>query len=511
MIANYEPNIERILALYQQLEDDVLKAMIHRMMRLGKVTESTAHQAEMLQLGGLLYEDILALIAQNTDASIEQVKALFEDAGVQTTEIDNRIHEDAGEMPIDIRQDDSVKQVLEAGYRKTWNTMQNLTSTTATNTQTAFLQACDRAYMQVSSGAFSYQEAIRMAIRNIADQGAYVTYPTGHKDRIDVAIRRCILTGVGQTAAAVAKQQAEDAECEYMELTAHSGARPDHAKWQGQLVIIRGKRTQKMIDGLRVYTLSEIGYGDGAGFKGWNCRHNWHPYYVGYSTPNYTQEELAELDKKHIEWNGEKYTDYEISQMQRSGERKVRALKRRCVATQEAIKNAPDEATKAALEGDYQAVATKLKASEQQLKEFCSKTEQDRDKFREQVHGFDRSQSQKAVWAAKKAKSGLTDGGNGGTIKESNPLRIDMQFFGKPNFSSQRTAGLKKTIRSLESRVEEHKRKIAEPEKIYEKWKQFSELEQAGFKKHWEKEIKNFEKQIKEAQSELEKRGESHE
>ena len=149
--------------------------------------------------------------------------------------------------------------------------------------------------MQVSSGAFSYQEAIRFALRGLADTGAYITYPTGHHDRIDVAVRRCVLTGVGQTAAAVAKKQAEDSGCEYMELTAHSGARPEHAKWQGQLVIIKGKRTQKYIDGLKVFTLSEIGYGDGAGFKGWNCRHNWHPYYVGYSTPNYTQEELKKL------------------------------------------------------------------------------------------------------------------------------------------------------------------------------------------------------------------------
>ena len=116
-----------------------------------------------------------------------------------------------------------------------------------------------------------------------------------------------------------------------MELTAHSGARPEHAKWQGQLVIIKGKRTQKYIDGLKVFTLSEIGYGDGAGFKGWNYRHNWHPYYVGFSTPNYTQEELKKLDEPCISYNGKLYTEYEISQMQRAGERKVRAWKRRYI------------------------------------------------------------------------------------------------------------------------------------------------------------------------------------
>ena len=189
---DYEPDVTRILALYQQLEDDIIADMVRRMLKMGFVSESTAYQAEMLQASGLLYEDIVRMIVQRSDASVAQVKALFEDAGVQTVEIDNEAHEEAGEVPVDIRQDKGMKQVLEAGYRKTLGTMRNLVSTTASTTQFRFLQVCDRAYMQVSSGAFSYQQAIRMAVRNLADTGAHITYPTGHKDRIDVAVRRCV-------------------------------------------------------------------------------------------------------------------------------------------------------------------------------------------------------------------------------------------------------------------------------------------------------------------------------
>ena len=402
MQRNYEPNADRIVALYQQLEDDILSAIVKRLLKMGYVSESSKHQIAVLQAAGLLYDDIIQLIADRTDASTAQVKALFEDAGVQTVSIDNDIYEKAGEIPVDIRQDDSMKQVLEAGYKKTLGTMQNLVSTTANNVQTAFIQTCDRIYMQVSSGAFSYQEAIRFALRQLADTGAYITYPTGHYDRIDVAVRRCVLTGVSQTAAAVAKKQAEDSGCEYMELTAHSGARPEHAKWQGQLVIIKGKRTQKYIDGLKVFTLSEICYGDGAGFKGWNCRHNWHPYYVGYSTPNYTQEELKKLDEPCIPYNGTLYTEYEISQMQRAGERKVRAWKRRCITAQEGVNSAADDVTKATAQAEYSKSAVHLKANEEKLKDFCKQTGQDRDRFREQVLGFSRSEAQRAVQAEKR-------------------------------------------------------------------------------------------------------------
>lgn len=430
-MVDYEPDVSQLLGLYQQLEDDIVADMVRRMLKMGFVSESTAYQAEVLQSAGILYEDILQMIADRTDASVAQVRALFEDAGVKTVDIDNDTHEAAGEVPVDIRQDAGMKQVLEAGYRKTLGTMRNLVSTTANTTQTAFLQACDRAYMQVSSGAFSYQDAIRMAVRNLADGGAYVTYPTGHQDRIDVAVRRCVLTGVGQTAAAVAKKRAEDSGCRYMELTAHGGARPEHARWQGQLVQIQGKRTRKIIDGLKVFTLEEIGYGDGRGFKGWNCRHNWHPYYPGLSTPNYTPEEIARLDEKSISYNGEKYTEYEISQMQRKGERKVRALKRRAAALDEAAKNTDDPALKQGLNDDFAAVSVRLKDAEKTLKDFCRQTGRRNDTFRSQVNGFGRSTAQRAVQAAKRVQNGkkeLTSGGDGGIIKEQERMQSSSDY-----------------------------------------------------------------------------------
>ena len=417
MRQQYEPSADRIIALYQQLEDDILSAVIRRILKMGYVSEASKHQLEVLQAAGLLYDDIVQLIADRTDACTAQVKALFEDAGVQTVEIDNSLHEAAGALPIDIRQDSSTRQVLEAGYKKTLGTMQNLVSTTATQTQTAFIQTCDRIYMQVSSGAFSYQEAIMNALRALADTGATVSYPTGHTNRMDVAVRLCVLTGVSQTAAAISLQQAEDAGCYLMEITAHSGARHDHAKWQGQLVTITGKDAGKIIDGLRVFTLSEIGYGSGEGFKGWNCHHNWHAYYPGFSTPNYTPEELKRLDEPCISYNGKLYTEYEVSQMQRAQERRVRAWKRRCITAQEGVNSATDEATRATAQAEFDRSARYLKNNEAKLKDFCRKTGQDRDRFREQVLGFNRSTAQKAVHAAK--KSGLTSGGKDGIIKES--------------------------------------------------------------------------------------------
>ena len=91
MQRNYEPNADRIISLYQQLEEDILSAIVRRMLKMGYVSDATNHQIEVLQAAGLLYDDIIQLIADRTDASTAQVKALFEDAGVQTVAIDNDI------------------------------------------------------------------------------------------------------------------------------------------------------------------------------------------------------------------------------------------------------------------------------------------------------------------------------------------------------------------------------------------------------------------------------------
>lgn len=400
----YDQCTDAVLLHYARLEDAILSAMVRRILKMGFVSDSTKHQAEMLQEAGLLYNDILQIIARQTNQTVKQVQALFEDAGVRTVAVDNQVYETAGKIPVDIRQSDSMRQTLEAGFRKTLGVMDNLTSTTALTTQRAFYRACNDAYMQISSGAFSYQEAIRNVLKQAAQGGLTVEYPSGHTDKLDVAIRRAALTGVGQTAAEIGKMNAEANGCYLMEISAHSGARPTHVVWQGQLVTLTGKDAGKIIDGMKVFTLSEIGYGSGAGFRGWNCRHDWYPYFPGLSTPNYGKKELEKLNEKNIEWNGKKYTEYEISQMQRAQERKIRELKRQTAKMQDAADFTDNPELKAAATADYQAMAAKLKAAEKDLQTFCKATGQDRDRFREQVLGFSRSEAQRAVQAAKKAK-----------------------------------------------------------------------------------------------------------
>lgn len=406
--SEYDHLTDQISDLYGRLELSIIEDMTRRIVRTGMVTESTKQQAERLQQAGLLYEDVIAEIAKNSDASAAMVRTLFEDAGVRSIRNDNRYYRAAGLEGI-VKMSDAALQTLNAGYMKCLGNLQNLTLTTAVTTRELYLQACDLAYMQVSTGTMDYQAAIRHAVE-FAAKDVDVLYPSGHKDQLDVAIRRAVLTGFGQTARKLSEINAGDMGCDLMEITAHAGARPAHAEWQGQIVSLSGRRGYLSKD--------DIGYGTGDGFGGWNCRHDWYPFFEGRSQRAYTEERLSELNEKHIEIDGKQYSDYEVSQMQRALERNIREKKRVAAGFAAAADAAADDQTAQAMRASFTAASVKLKAAEQELKDFLKQTGFLPDSSRVWVLGFGRSEAQKAVWAVRKSPIHLTDITKDATIQD---------------------------------------------------------------------------------------------
>ena len=383
-----------IINLYSQLEEEIVRDIARRIAKTGTMTDTGIWQAQHMQELGTLHSDVLSSVAKYSDKTESELKKLFEDAGVTATEYDNEIYRQNGLNPKSLKVSDTQMQLLEAGYKKTQGNLSNLTLTTAVSSQTSFINACSLAELKASSGAFTPQQAIADAIRQVAQDGAFVIYPSGHRDRLDVAVRRNVMTGIGQTTGQICLANAQELGCDLMEITAHAGARPSHAAWQGQIVSLSGQRGY--------LSLSDIGYGTGDGFKGWNCRHDWYPYFEG-SSRMYSAKDLEELNAKNIEYpDGSMHTLYEAEQQQRAFERKIRATKRTLAACDEALNNLSDEELLQKLEKNFSHYSVKLKRQESELNSFCNKTGLLKDNSRSQAYGFGRSTAQKAVWRKKK-------------------------------------------------------------------------------------------------------------
>ena len=379
---------DRLVLLWQQVEDDILRDVARRISKMDTMTPTAHWQLWRYQQVEAVRQDVVKKLARYTGKSEAEIRRLMQEAATRAMEAEDEIYYHYGKEPTPFAENETLQALLNAGYQQTAGTFHNLTATTANTVSGQFEAALDRAHLKVSSGAFDYKSAVKSAVDSLADTMKYVTYPTGHTDTLEVAARRAVLTGVNQTGAKLQVARADEMGVEFFETTAHGGARPSHAEWQGRQ-FHRGGAVDYMGKHYPDFEAA-TGYGTGAGLCGWNCRHTFFAIFPELGAPPaWTQESLEALNARDIEYNGQKYTRYEISQMQRARERTVRRYKRRYLAED-------------AAGADTTASAVKLRQARQDLADFISATGGRVDSARTSVAGFGRSESSKAAWAAKK-------------------------------------------------------------------------------------------------------------
>ena len=373
---------DAFVQLWQQVEEQILKDVARRIGKMDAVTPTANWQLWRYQQTEALRNDVVKLLAKYTGKSEAGIRRLLLQAATEAMEREDAIYYHYDMEPTPFEESAALNNLLDAGARQTCGTWQNLTATTANTVTGAFERTLDAAWLKVSTGAFDYKTAVKQAVDSLADEMPMVTYPSGHKDSIEVAARRAVLTGVNQTAGRLQVARADEMGVEFFETTAHGGARPSHAEWQGRRFHRGGAVDYKG----RHYPDFEAatGYGTGAGLCGWNCRHTFFAVFPELGDPpQWTQEQLRELNARNIEWNGKKYTAYEISQMQRARERNVRRWKKRYLAEDAAGLDTTDS-------------AVRLKAARQSLAQFTQATGGRVDSARTSVPKFGRSEAGRA-------------------------------------------------------------------------------------------------------------------
>ena len=357
---------EEILKLFYDAEQKILADMARRVSTYDYWIPAAEYQRQKLREAGVLQDDILKSLSGLTGKSEAELKRLMQEAGTKALQSDTAVYEAAGMTVPKIADSAPLRAILNAGYKATAQTMRNICKTTAHTATMQFENALDLAWLKVQSGAFDTDSAVRAAIKELSERGIQsIRYPSGRTDSIEVAVRRAIVTGVNQTAGQLQEELADELGCDLVEVSAHAGARPEHAKWQGKIYSRSGKNPQ--------YPdfKKSTGYGTGAGLCGWNCRHTFGPYIEG-SSPVWTEEQLSELDVPKYEYNGKKMTEYEASQQQRYNERQIRRWKR-------------EEAALKAAGLDSSEASAKVKEWQGRQQEFLAQTGFKRQHGREQI------------------------------------------------------------------------------------------------------------------------------
>ena len=182
-----------------------------------------------------------------------------------------------------------------------------------------------------------------------------------------------VVTAVNQNCGKIQEERANELGWDLMELTAHSGARPSHAEWQGKIVSRSGQKGYLSLD--------DIGYGTATGFKGINCRHDWHPYHKG-STRAYTQKELNKWKTEKVTYNGKEMSMYEATQKQRYFERKIRQDKKDLKAQQAILTSNNKDINIEEVQTEIRNIKAIQRQHNAQLNDFLNQTELRKDNSR---------------------------------------------------------------------------------------------------------------------------------
>ena len=366
--------------LYRSLEAILLNEICSRLKIAGELNEVTVQDIRSLRSHGISLEEIEKTIQRTANIGRQDLQKLLGDVVERNQRYYKEIMDIAGvTAPESLVSPEDISAIMAQAQREVGNLTRSMgflvdNGRTMLPPARAYQWALDNAEMQVMSGTISYNQAIKSAVKQLADSGIKVVdYESGHRDQIDVAARRAVMAGVSQLCAKYTEQSAEYLETPYFEISAHIGARDkgvgwqNHKAWQGRVYSIR--------DGDKYPSIYEVcGLGHVDGLEGANCRHIRAAFVDGVMERTYTDEQLAHIDDGHdVDFEGKHYSAYEATQKQRQIERTIRKLKRE----QTAFKAA-------GLEEDAQAVTARIRRLNKEYKAFSesAKLPMQRDRMR---------------------------------------------------------------------------------------------------------------------------------
>lgn len=313
---------------YSDLEMRIMEDIVRRIKKAGEITSTAEYQINILSILGNSSEEIEKMIKETLNASYPQMFELY-DKVIDWEYVRNKdIFEQINAEFIPYEENEQLQQITNALIQQTDSDLQNITQSMGfyldygggkpvlTPLAEVYQKYLDAACMDIVSGAFDYNTVIRRVVTQLTNSGLrQIDYASGRANRVDVAARRAVMTGITQLTGHISDFNAEKLGTEYYEVAWHAGARPTHQVWQGK---VWSKEQLATVCGLGTVT----------GLEGVNCYHERYPFIPGISERNWSDDWLEKKNREENtpkEFHGKEYTVYEAKQKQRQMETAMRA------------------------------------------------------------------------------------------------------------------------------------------------------------------------------------------
>lgn len=318
--------------IISNVTDFLIEDIARRISEAGQLTSTAAYQTWRLQQLGVSQRQLKKELRKRLQVSHRELRRLLEQSAEVGYNFDIRNLPYVQSVPFE--KNTSIQQIVSSAVKLAQEDLSNITQTIGFVTPNgksvgltdAYQQACDFAFMKVSTGAQDYNSAIREATKALADKGIVtIDYDSGVHTSLEAAVRRNIMGGLGLMQEQISQQNHDDLGCDGWEISAHSASAPDHEPIQGKQY--SDAEFEKLNNSLvrRIGTL--------------NCGHAASPIILGVNSPQYTKEELEEMrqdNEKGVDYEGRHYTKYKATKRQRQLERSIRKQKRRILVDESA-------------------------------------------------------------------------------------------------------------------------------------------------------------------------------
>lgn len=346
-----ELEYSELIMLYSQLNIEITEDIIEEIENTENLEEMSKTELNkfLLVTGAIIFKKALDKASKLNSNVNKELKNTYTKMAKNNMKSYKKLFEYRG-LKYEIS--DEQLKILNKAVKKNSKEIANFTKTIAFSSQKAYVEAVDKAYLDVLAGK-NYIKAIEDTVRNLSAQGITLKDSIGRNVQLETAVRRNVLTGIKQTANDINKKIEKKLGCNGYTVPAHSGARPTHAEAQGKQYAITKKDAKKY----------KVGYwGDVKHlWTEYNCRHTPTGIVLGISEALYTKKELEQLKNAKVTYQGKKIPEYEATQIQRKLEREQRVLQRTIIPLKKSKQNIDD-------------LELRLKQKQTEYKRFCRET-----------------------------------------------------------------------------------------------------------------------------------------
>ena len=338
--------VERLVLRIEEGNEYALQKIGESIKKIGALSPSKAQQlAQVLKYGGN-YDKIVKKLAEITQLNVKEIYEIFEEVAKNDYAFAKQFYDYRGVNYIPYEQNKALQNQVKALARMTAEKYVNFSNTLAfaknvngkmvyTDLSRTYQDTIDKAVLSVAQGKTTFDEQMYSTIKELGSSGLKtIDYASGRSVRLDSSVRQHLKGALrnlhNETQAVFGEEFGSDG----VEISVHQNPAPDHALVQGRQFskeeFDKFQNDRDAIDYKGRSFPAEHNGKDRRSISEHNCYHYTFDIVLGVSKPSYSDEELQAIlndNEKGFELDGEHYTNYQGTQMQRKLETEIRRQK----------------------------------------------------------------------------------------------------------------------------------------------------------------------------------------